>query len=408
MRSILSKRTLVALGLSMAIGTTAHAALPSGISGAWYNPEQSGHGLSVKILSPDRALVFWYTYDAAGNPFNLYIDGRIEGRRIEATALAPRGMRFGSFDPDELDKPAWGTVGIEFDDCNRGRLNWQADDPAFGSGGFDIMRLTSPYTQTCELGDAGLPARGIFEVDIATTQIPGTQQTSSGIAAIDSDGKLWALEKLNLSGPTELVPGPTYLGPNLRVVSALVGTGATSSSTVFINQTINLWARYPSTAYAPSKGEWTSTADGGKLVYRDPVLGFQGSLSPPQATWTLRRSNADLVRPLRVERLARSYAATLRGQFFELPASIAFESDGSLCLRRYPEGQPTDPCRLVGRYWLADAEQGFLDFELTDVDTVISPKVAYRGRGWLQSDGQGDALIMVGDDGYTGFGLIAR
>ena len=50
------------LSTLLLLGSTgiASAALPPGISGSWYNPQQSGHGLSIDMLSRDRALV-WRT-----------------------------------------------------------------------------------------------------------------------------------------------------------------------------------------------------------------------------------------------------------------------------------------------------------------------------------------------------------
>lgn len=33
----------------------------------WYNPDRSGEGLVLEILSADSAVVYWFTYDEAGN-----------------------------------------------------------------------------------------------------------------------------------------------------------------------------------------------------------------------------------------------------------------------------------------------------------------------------------------------------
>ena len=37
-------------------------------SGAWFNPDQSGHGISVEILDDERTVIFWYAYDLDGKP----------------------------------------------------------------------------------------------------------------------------------------------------------------------------------------------------------------------------------------------------------------------------------------------------------------------------------------------------
>ena len=44
-------------------------------SGSWYNPDQSGHGFSVEVLSTERSIAYWFTYDPFGNPIFLYADG---------------------------------------------------------------------------------------------------------------------------------------------------------------------------------------------------------------------------------------------------------------------------------------------------------------------------------------------
>ncbi len=141
--------------LALLLPSLASAQLPPGISGAWYNPQQSGHGLSIEILDDKRALAFWYVYDPQGNPVHLYLDGRIEGRRIEATAYAPRGMRFGSFRREDLELPVWGEVALDFSSCDKALLQWDSDRPEYGSGSSEVQRLTRISGLDCEFSDGG-------------------------------------------------------------------------------------------------------------------------------------------------------------------------------------------------------------------------------------------------------------
>ena len=67
MRSLLSASLVMVGGVCI----NAQAALPAGLSGGWFNPQASGHGLSVQILDPERALMFWYVYDHEGKPMPL-------------------------------------------------------------------------------------------------------------------------------------------------------------------------------------------------------------------------------------------------------------------------------------------------------------------------------------------------
>jgi hypothetical protein len=65
-----------------------------------------------------------------------------------------------------------------------------------------------------------------------------------------------------------------------------------------------------------------------------------------------------------------------------------------------------------GRFWITDPEAGFFDAELfpsgSSTDPGIVPQPAFRGRGWVQVDGAGEALIFIGDNRSTGLTLIAR
>lgn len=41
-------------------------AIDPGVSGLWYNPEQSGHRFETTVVAPSTAAVTWYTYNAIG------------------------------------------------------------------------------------------------------------------------------------------------------------------------------------------------------------------------------------------------------------------------------------------------------------------------------------------------------
>src|SRR5690606_32960377 len=146
-------KTLAALGASVLLCASqlAHAGLPGSISGPWYNPEQRGHGLTVDVVSPDKAGVIWHVFDPDGHPLTLYIEGDISGRRIDGEAYAPEGMRFGEVDRSDVQLPHWGSVDIEFDDCNNARLDWSAEESSYGDGNMSIIRLAGLNGVDCNL-----------------------------------------------------------------------------------------------------------------------------------------------------------------------------------------------------------------------------------------------------------------
>jgi hypothetical protein len=107
--------------------------------------------------------------------------------------------------------------------------------------------------------------------------------------------------------------------------------------------------------------------------------------------------------PLSAATLARRYTVPTQGQFFGVDLRLDIAADGSLCLL---DAAPSETCRISGRVWVSDSANGFVDFELSDRLTQANPP--FRGRGWLQREAGVERLVLVGDNGSTGFGLIGR
>ena len=63
-------------------------------------------------------------------------------------------------------------------------------------------------------------------------------------------------------------------------------------------------------------------------------------------------------------------------------------------------------CDFSGRLELGDGALGIVDFEL--VDHTRRHLLPNRGRGWVAQTAAGRELVLVGDNGSTGLGLIAR
>ena len=138
-------------------------------SGDWYNPDQSGHGISVEILDDERTIIFWYTYDRDGNPLWLIAEGVNSwvfnspvfssdlpwpGIRVEATAYYHEGMMYGEFDPATNNRQEWGTIVLVFpyDSCNTAQMEWYPVMEGFSQGSTHLSRLTSLYELDCVHG----------------------------------------------------------------------------------------------------------------------------------------------------------------------------------------------------------------------------------------------------------------
>jgi len=112
------------------------------LSGSWYNSDQDGHGLNVATLNEDLTLVYWYVYHTDGTPMFLITVGTNDGNRTSGTTYYHTGMKFGDFNPDDVQQTVWGTSTVTFTDCNTATLEYSSDDPAYGSGSIPMTRLT--------------------------------------------------------------------------------------------------------------------------------------------------------------------------------------------------------------------------------------------------------------------------
>lgn len=379
------------LGLAvatLAVCPLAQAALPPGISGAWYNPAQSGHGVSVEILDAERALAFWFVYDGQGNPLHLYLDGRIEGHRIEATAYAPRGMHFGSFRSADLQMPAWGEVTLQFDSCDRGLLQWNSDLPGYGSGSSEIRRLTRISGLDCQF-DADGTTRAALLTGIE--QGTGVGVLPAAYAAVDENQTLWMLTPL--STLADAVPGRTFVGAPGAVTQVRI---AQDGSLEFRRYGSD-WILGRPNALLPTRAGGTFDANGGALnVTFDGGRSHGLSLSP---------SAQQAVAPLSASVLAGTWPVPMRGQFLNAAGELEIGADGTACLR-VGIIELEASCRLEGRLQAVAANPAFVEFELSDRQFPAQP--AFRGRGWLQRGEGIDRLVLVGDNGPIGFGLIGR
>jgi hypothetical protein len=120
------------------------------LSGSWYNPDQSGHGLMVEILDNQRVVVAWYTYDASGAPLWLFGQGTVRGSELNAELGAYSGGRPpADWAQGELQPEPWGTLTMSVQGCNIALLTWDSNDPDFASGELELQRLSSIHGQRC-------------------------------------------------------------------------------------------------------------------------------------------------------------------------------------------------------------------------------------------------------------------
>lgn len=391
-----SSRLALLLALAAAAIVPAHAALPPGISGTWYNPAQSGHGFSLEILDAGRALGFWYVYDADGNPVHLYLDGVIDGRRIEADAWLSRGMRFGSFDPQQHSLRRWGEVTLAFDDCDTAQLSWNASGEAgagYGSGTMPLQRLSRIASLPCALVDesADLPA-GLYQAGWDRPSGGEVERPLLFQAAVDREGRLWAAATW-AAGPTFL---RSFLAPPVLMSAPAQRVGSQAQAQLEIRYARALGSpRTPSGQLSlPLVFDFDAAGNSVATLatQADPALLTQAHFSrAAAATDPLQRGDFDAS-----DLAGRRFGAETSGQFVRPVVHVRFGVDGSICIDTFVT------CHLSGRLGAFEPGLAMFAFELQDVE---QPSLVYSGKGWLRVD-TGE-LVLVGAAGAIGLGFVA-
>jgi hypothetical protein len=120
--------------------------------GSWYNPGQSGHGLSVDVYAAGEQRLLaavWYVY-VGGEAVWLTGSGVIDGDHADLPMIRTEGADFGAdFDPADVQRIALGNLRFTTLDATHARLRWQFDDARFGSGELDLVQFARVLGREC-------------------------------------------------------------------------------------------------------------------------------------------------------------------------------------------------------------------------------------------------------------------
>ena len=157
--------TLTAQMPAYDLGQYANAFLPLPITGYmtgnWYDPAHSGEGVQTEIGeipgTTSRYIVFaWYTYDNSGTAYWLFGSGGFNaGDRSASITLAyETGGSFAGVFSGSATPAAWGTVTVNFPDCNTMAFTYDANaglptGVPQGFGSKQWTRLTSINGLSC-------------------------------------------------------------------------------------------------------------------------------------------------------------------------------------------------------------------------------------------------------------------
>lgn len=122
-------------------------------TGAWYDPNQSGHGLLLEVLSENRLLAYWFTFDPEGRQAWFGGVGKIEDNlAVLDVAAGAGGAWIPNFDSAAYYLSPWGTLMLQFSDCDHGRVDFTGNESnsLFGYGHMELTRLTQPAGLACD------------------------------------------------------------------------------------------------------------------------------------------------------------------------------------------------------------------------------------------------------------------
>ncbi len=142
--------------------------ITKGFTGLWLQPNHESQGFDLQIIDQNglpQAVVYWYTYDTAGNPMWLIGLGDLNGDSVVMDMMTVTGVtNLQSNNPESRNEIVLATATFTFDDCNKGsvEINPKPDNGSgettnsiSGTGGIiDIERLTAIQGSSCSGGIA--------------------------------------------------------------------------------------------------------------------------------------------------------------------------------------------------------------------------------------------------------------
>lgn len=132
-------------------------------TGSWYDPTHDGEGFVVQQLGPDSGLVYWFSFDSAGDPAWFFGLAEIDNGGLwrVADAFRPVGGRFGpDFSPADIELVPWGEFRLELA-CFGARVVYASEIAEFGNGEQNLEPLTRPLGVECPAVAPDIPRKRI-------------------------------------------------------------------------------------------------------------------------------------------------------------------------------------------------------------------------------------------------------
>ncbi|HET7844791.1 MAG TPA: hypothetical protein VFL14_11610, partial [Xanthomonadales bacterium] len=122
----------------------------SGLTGAWYDPAQAGHGLFMENIGDGRLLVWWFTFGPNGGQAWFGNIATITGRNsAQIDFLKTQGGRWiPNFNIGNVTNPSLGGATISFTNCDEGVVNYNLGQ-GYGQNQMILRPLLRPAGSTC-------------------------------------------------------------------------------------------------------------------------------------------------------------------------------------------------------------------------------------------------------------------
>ena len=151
-----SFKLIIILGLLFSLQSQA-LLITGAFTGAWYNQDEPGQGFLIQIIEGEEgndAIVFWFSFDTEGNQVWLMGLAPVDGDQVTMDMMTFSGgiLDAQGFNNSNIVSDLWGTLTLQFQNCNKGTASYVALDEAIGSGSNTIKRLTRTVGSHCSGG----------------------------------------------------------------------------------------------------------------------------------------------------------------------------------------------------------------------------------------------------------------
>jgi plastocyanin len=124
-----------------------------GISGSWFDQQQSGHGFLLQVIPGNVIIAYWFVYTPDGTAQSWLVGaGSYDPTSSTVTleAFQDSGAKFPpNFNAADVKQTDWGSLTLTFTDCSNGTVSWNSKIPAYGAGTLPITKIAGVGSLTC-------------------------------------------------------------------------------------------------------------------------------------------------------------------------------------------------------------------------------------------------------------------